>query len=320
MRIIKRKLSKFIVFAPSYSSSSGGIVALHKLCDLLNQFGYQAALYPAYKTHFTHQGNWLKPILSILYAAFKFKYLRPYKTNINWNTPIYDELANPISDDWVVIYSEGVADNPLRASNVVRWLLHQPGYNYGYTAFGNSELIVAYSESYLRNFQLPLSKIANTRLYIPPVNLYYYLNENPLPYSKRNGVAYCLRKGRDKQLVHDASSSILVDGFTHEEMAEVFKTVKTFISYDSKTAISVFAALAGADSIVIPDPGVDMLSWEPEERYRYGVAYGFENIEWARKTRPLLLKTIQDDVAQTEKIIHSFVEEVNECFPFPKYR
>jgi hypothetical protein len=317
---VKKKLSKFIIFAPSYSPTSGGIVALHKLCDLLNQYGYQAVLYPAFKTHITHQGNWLKSTLSILYASFKFKYLRPYKTNTTWNTPVYKDMSSPIPDDWVVIYSEGVAYNPLKAKNVVRWLLHQPGYNYGYTAFGNSELIVTYSGSYLRNFQLPLSKIAKTKLYIPPVNLSFYLSDNNLPYEKREGVAYCLRKGRDKLLVHDASNSILVDGLPHEEMAEIFKSVKTFISYDSKTALSVFAAVAGADSIVIPDPGVDLLAWEPEERNRYGVAYGFENTEWARKTRPLLLKAIQDDIAQTEKSIHLFVSEVNECFPFPKYR
>ena len=144
-------------------------------------------------------------------------------------------------------------------------------------------------------------------------------NDN-LPSEQRTGVAYCLRKGRNKPRVHEEKGAILIDGLSHEQTAQIFKRVKTFISYDSKTAFSVFAAIAGADSVVIPDPGVDIESWEPQEKYRYGVAYGFENIEWARNTRPLMLRAIQDDIEQTDARIHSFIDEVNDYFPCPPYR
>ncbi len=34
--------SNFTIVAPSYDNTSGGIVVLHKLCDLINELGYSA--------------------------------------------------------------------------------------------------------------------------------------------------------------------------------------------------------------------------------------------------------------------------------------
>jgi hypothetical protein len=320
MTVSSKKFRKFIIFTPGYFPDSGGAVVLHRLCHLLNENGYEASLYPAYKTTVIHQENWLKPLLSILSAALKSHYWRPFKTKTGLNTPVFKGKRQDLDDDHVVIYSEGVCGNPLNAKYVVRWLLHQPGYNYGLTCFGNSELMFAYNVAYSQNFELPFSRKANTRLYIPYENLSYYNELGAIPFEQRSGVAYCLRKGRDKPRVHDESEAILIDGLSHPEIAEIFKRVKTFISYDTKTAYSVFAAMCGADSIVIPDPGVGIESWEPQEAYRYGLSYGLENLEWARSTRPLMIAAINDDVEKTVERIHSFVGEVNEYFPCPPFR
>lgn len=315
-----KRFRKFIIFAPSYSPDSGGVVVLHKLCHLLNVNGYEASIYPSYKTTVVHQENWLKPVLSILSAALKFRYWRPFKTKDGLNTPVFKGRRQDLDDDHVAIYSEGVCGNPLNAKYVVRWLLHQPGYNYDLTCFGNSELMFAYNVAYAQRFELPFSRLANTRLYIPYENLSYYNEDGALPYERRSGVAYCLRKGRDKVRVHDTTDAILIDGMSHVQIAEIFKRVKTFISYDTKTAFSVFAAMCGADSIVIPDPGVSIESWEPQESYRYGLSYGLDNLEWARSTRPLMIAAIKDDFAKTDERIHSFVSEVNEYFPCAPFR
>lgn len=320
MNSLNSNFCKFIIFAPSYSPDSGGVVVLHRLCHLLNENGYEASLYPSYKTSVIHQENWLKPILSILAAAIKFRLWRPFRVKDSLNTPIFKGGRQGLGDDHVVVYSEGVYGNPLNAKHVVRWLLHQPGYNYDLTCFGSRELIFTYNEAYSRKFELPFSSIAQTRLYIPYENLSYYTEEGALPYDQRTGIAYCLRKGRDKPRVHDHAGAILIDGLSHSEIAEIFKRVKTFISYDTKTAYSVFAAMCGADSVVIPDLGVSLEMWEPQERYRYGLSYGFENLEWARKTRPLMIASMKDDVAKTVERIHSFVTEVNGFFPAPPFR
>lgn len=314
-----KMLNKFIIFAPSYSYESGGVAVLHKLCHLLNENGYQASLYPAYKTQIIHQKNWFRPLLSAFAAALKYKYFRPFKLRNDLNTPVFHGSVKP-TDDCVAIYSEGVLGNPLGAKYVVRWLLHQPGYNYNLTCFGNYELIFSYNKSYALNFQMPFSKLADTLIYVPYENLSYYNQEDALPFEERTGVAYCLRKGINKPRVHDESNSILIDGLSHTEISSIFKRVKTFISYDTKTAFSAFAAICGADSIVIPDPGVELEAWEPDVQYRYGIAYGFENVEWARQTRPLMMMAIQNDINKVPEMIHSFVKEVNSYFPCKPFR
>ncbi len=314
------KFTKFIIFAPSYSPDSGGIAVLHRLCHMLNENGYEASLYPSFKTVLVHKGHRLKPLLSSLAASFKYKYLRPYKTKPGLNTPVFLGRPQDLRENYVVIYSEGVLGNPLGAKHVVRWLLHKPGYNYGLTCFGNGELIVSYNESYAIDFSLPLSRMAKTLLYIPFENLSHYGLEGALSLEQRKGVAYCLRKGKAKPRVHDESDAILIDGLTHEEIASIFKRVKSFISYDSKTAYSIFASVCGADSIIIPDPGVSLEDWEPEEAKRYGLSYGFDRVEWARNTRPLMLEEIQHSISQSVKQMHAFVEEANSYFPAKPFR
>ena len=308
------KYKKFIIFTGSYSENSGGTVVLHHLCHLLNEIGYEAYLYPAFKTTFIHQEKWLKPLLSILYAAFKSKFLRPYKILSKNKTPVFtDKHSKNISDEYIVIYAEGVAGNPLNAKNVVRWLLQKPGYNYKGTFFGNYELIFSYNPVYVDNFCLPFSHLAKSRLFVPLVNLHYYTEFPGLSDSERFGVAYCVRKGKGKKFVHN-DNAILIDGLSHAETAAIFRRIKTFISYDSMSAYSGFASICGADSIVIPDPGVTIEEWLPEN-LRYGLSYGFENIEWARSTRPLLVDMVHKDVITKYENIQEFVKEINEYFP-----
>lgn len=313
------KYKKFIIFAGSYSEDSGGTVVLHQLCHLLNTNGYEAYLYPAFKTAILHQEKWFKPLMSILYASFKAKYLRPFKTISDLKTPIFNKNWKKIDDQYVVIYAEGVAGNPLKAKNVVRWLLHKPGYNYKGVFFGNSELIFSYNPDYSFDFSLPFSKLAKTRLYIPLANLHYYNQIPGLPEDQRAGVAYCIRKGKGKLFVHDHTNDILIDGLTHSEIASIFRRVKTFISYDSKTAYSVFASICGADSVIIPDPDTNIHDWAPEE-LRYGLSYGFENIIWARQTKHQLIEIIQRDIEGANQIVHEYVNEVNEYFPCKHFR
>jgi len=80
---------------------------------------------------------------------------------------------------------------------------------------------------------------------------------------------------------------------SHKEISKIFKKVKTFISYDPYTAYSNFAALCGAESVVIPDDNVKIDQWYSDEENRYGLAYGFENINESLKTTHLLLEKIK---------------------------
>ena len=305
--------NKFIIFAGSYSEDSGGTVVLHHLCHLLNANGYEAYIYPAFKTSIIHKEKWLKPILSILYASFKAKYIRKFRTLRGLKTPLFNNDFHKFRDEYVVIYAEGVTGNPLNARNVVRWLLHKPGYNYKGVFFGNFELTFAYNPDYSIGYSLPFNKLARTRLYIPLINLHYYNDINAMPLEKREGVAYCLRKGKGRVLINDHKDDILIDGLSHSEIADIFRRVKTFVSYDTRTAYSIFASLCGADSVVIPEDGVTIDEWMPEE-LRYGISYGFNNIISARNSRPTLITLIKKEIDNTNSVIQDFVDEINEYF------
>lgn len=307
------KFRKFIIYAPDYSEDNGGAIVLHKFCHLLNTAGYEAHLYPSFKIWLMHREFWLKPLISTILSTIKYKYLRKYKTNPTFKTPIFKKRSRNISKDTVVIYAEGVIGNPLQGKNIVRWFLHQPGYHTGIIGFGKGELYFDF-QSFSHNFQLPFSKLSNTKLYFNHYPVDKYNMTGALEDNLRKGTAHCIRKGSKKPLIHHPPDSILIDGMSHDQIAHIFKKVKTFISYDSKTAYSVFAGLCGADSVVIPDEGVSIEEWAPDEREVYGIAYGLPNIEWARSTRKNMIETINMNNEKNLSRVNLFVQEVNSYF------
>jgi len=111
----------FVIYAPRYRSNSGGAIATHKLCDLLNRAGYKASVFP----------HWMPSVISSRavtprsVAWLASRVLRGlYSTN-----PLYRTPAATAADvaQGVVVYPEIIGGNPLRATKYVRWLLHQPG-------------------------------------------------------------------------------------------------------------------------------------------------------------------------------------------------
>ncbi len=91
---------KFFIYAPPFDENSGCNIVLHRLCDLLNKQGERAYI-------------WLWGGQS-----------QPHKSGIceRFNTP-FAKLSD-LSDNTIVVYPEVVSGNPLKAKNVVRWLLY----------------------------------------------------------------------------------------------------------------------------------------------------------------------------------------------------
>ena len=119
---------------------------------------------------------------------------------------------------------------------------------------------------------------------------------------------YELTVGNPQVLVKD------IDGKKHEEIAHIFKSVKTFISYDPYSTYSVFAALCDCDSIVVPDENITEEQWMPQPERRYGIAYGFENLEKSRLTRHLVVNRYLESEKLYKKNVAEFIEESNNFF------
>lgn len=309
-------MRKFVVFAPSYDERHGGIICLHKLVHLINEAGYKAYLCPTYENLEFNRHNLFRPVRRLLgdIAGGLFK---RYRTHRGFDTPIYrGRTCDFESDEWVVVYHEQVFGNPLRARNVARWLLHQPGFHSGVVYYGFNEMHVRFNGA-VREFHYPNS--LQPDFFLPIIHYPLDLYNEAGAAAQRSGTAYCIRKGGGKAMQHDLSNSTLIDGLPHEEVAAVLKRVEAFISYDTYTAYSRFAALCGCDSVVIPDEGVSEAQWYPNPADRFGVAYGFEQIGEARKTRPMLLSKIEQEHQQSAEAAVRFVLACEAFFDSPRY-
>ena len=120
---------KFIFYAPEYSEESGGIAAQYFLAAKLVELGHTVKIWPYERPRST---------FSFSFGALVFRRLLTLRWKKLWRTvtwyrkktpPFHMEYAHKSLDlqDWVVVYTETVVGNPLRAKHVVRWILYHPG-------------------------------------------------------------------------------------------------------------------------------------------------------------------------------------------------
>jgi hypothetical protein len=302
---------KYVIFAPQFDEIRGGAIALHKLCHLINSHNREAFIFPLFENFELNQLNFKSVLLQFIRRTIRWK-IKPFRTNPSFQTPVIRSLASlgPIKDV-VVIYPEVTFGNPIGAFNVVRWLLHNPGFLKNKVYYGANELHFKIN-SHISDFSFPGATLSALELRVThfPLDLYRPSEIN----TERKGSAYCLRKGRHKDIQHDLSDSILIDGKSHAEVSKIFKQVKTFISYDTYTAYSRLAALSGCDSIVIPDQGVTLEKWHPNPDERNGIAYGFDQLEHARTTRHLVVDKFNRIERNSGEIAVKFIQEVEGFF------
>lgn len=296
---------QFFIYSPPYDPNSGGIVVLHRLCHLINQLtNHSAYLIP---TGYPTVGTW-KKVRRFLRGALTKPH--NYKTQKEWNTPIWHKVE--ISQSGIAIYSEMEEGNRLGCKNVVRWLLHQPGFHTGKVQYGENELYFKFNSA-IKDFNQAGSYLSQNELKVIyyPID-FYYEDENQ---EKDIECCYMVRKGGYKTFIHP-ENSVCVDGLSHQETANIFRRSKRFICYDDYTAYSIFAILCGCESIVIPSPEVSLTQWYPNETDRYGIAYGLntEQLEWAEKTKNKVYEHILNEHKKSEQCVLTCVKEIEEFF------
>lgn len=316
-------IKNIIIVAPNYDPKSGGAIALHRLCDVINTLGRKAYLCPAFENRFINVMNcdtqlphlnddlWrlsidhrieintlpkaypkaddlltkLKRIKRIIFNQSQLPLLAnsqtfELKTNPSFNTPTLSLAAAQAlaeQEDTVVIYAEIMAGNPLSAKNVVRWLLHDPGFHSGHIYYEMGELYFRFNSA-VKPFVFPGSTTSEQFLTVVQYPLDLYNLDGALPESERRSTAYCLRKGGHKPIAHDLSNSVCIDQLPHEEVAKIFKRVTHFYCYDTLTAYYHLAAVCGCKVVIIPDEGVTKENWLTPEA-RAGITYGIDEID-----------------------------------------
>jgi len=290
---------KFVIWTPVYRDNSGGIIVLHKLASMLREAGHSVSIWPQPKPS-KHElkafHGWIK-----LTRWFKFLAASLIKRR-EISSPYELQVAkNRDLENSVVVYPEITAGNPLGEKCVVRWLLNKPGVINGNKEFGSNDLFFYFNVAFN---DWELNPNADQHLNVSELKSNIYFNFNN---EDRSGQCYMVRKGRNRSQDYHDPSAEKVDGLSHEDLAKVFNKCKYFICYDLYTLYNRYAAMCGCIPIVVPQQGLTKEEWLPEIEWRYGVAYGWEDIAWAVKTRGKLIEAIEEIGMKDRESVSRFV-------------
>lgn len=319
---------QYVILSPDYTENSGGPIVLHKLCDLLNRNGEKAYMFPYnYDLLFARQGKrWRTYLLRLIHFRRTIRGIRGFRnyvTNPEWNTPVYNLFKSfflIFKKDTIVVYPEAINNNPCQVKNVVRYLLHNPGFWTGEVNYGKNELYFRYSDSFARDFVPNEGSVVSKNLLTIFTTPKCYNMEGAA--ERREGTAYLLRKGHYKKLCHNLSDSIKIDGLSHKEIADIFKKVKCFFSYDAATAYTDYAMLCGCPVVIILDGKESPATYRPSEESRRHITfrYDYEDVDVECKdveSARIWAEGIRDNrTAQIERLVKVFVEETKEFFDF----
>jgi hypothetical protein len=290
--------SKNFLLVPhiKFCFEDGGIVVQYYLAKLLDDMGVMIRIMPSF-------GN----IENSLFNKY-------YNNEFN------------LDDNCIVIYCEGVIGNPLNAKYVIRWLLSEVGqnvpYHYIYT-WGENELVYHFNrELKFKNNPDKVDNVFKTLsiLYLSPEIKQYNLGN-------RNGCCYTIRKAAEihkNQIhrIHPDNSYEITRDVSNDKIIQIFNNYEYFVSYDPITFLSIMAPLCGCISIVYPIEGVSKRDWFNKTCYSeyleynntgnaYGIAYGLEEIEWAKNTIHLAKDQLHDMITYLkDKHIQRLLKDV----------
>jgi hypothetical protein len=258
---------KFLIYSFNYDWRSGGNQALHDLGKILA------------KTHETY-----------LFATNSIRNTKAICVNKDQAIDIAKQ------SDVITIYPEVISGNPFNAVNVLRWVLYYPGrHGAGDMVYNSDEVIFAYHSIYVENSlysKCPLLKVIDSKMDI-------MTNKNG--FRKNTGIL--IRKGKSDYLskIHylDKHKDLFKGGVINidveilkcndlKELSTLYNQFEYFISLDSFTYHSTMAALCGCKSIVVPSNELSKHTFHSYIETKYGIAYGFEDLDYAIDTLPLL--------------------------------
>jgi hypothetical protein len=276
-------MNKFVIYTYDYSPGVGGIKVMHKLCDMLNANGSEAYLMPIH----------IKD---------------DFYTCSDYNTPLITQEILDDLDNAVVIYPEGIQGNPLNTKNVVRWILG-PFDQQAAKTYSKSDLVYWYMNYYYNDY---LGQQDN-QLFISEFHSEMFTNAR----YERSGSCYTIRKSKSIPNAHPEDSIFIPYNVAGDltGLAELFNRTEKFYCYDNYTFLFTQAAMCGCISIVIPDGTKTKEEWLDGSRlYKYGIAYGEDDIPRALATLPLMFKEIDQMKLEMNEQVIKFTEHCQNYF------
>ncbi len=261
----------YLIHAPNYKRTSGGVRALHKLCHCLNQAGCTA-------------------------------YISASGVNPNWNTPKpTQEIANRLAQEGIVIYPEVIRGNPWDAKRVVRYILNRPGLLGGDREYASTETLFCYSGLW-RQFVPSDDRI----LTVPVIETEIF---NCTGNEKRSGGVFWVgRRGQHLPRIPETESLVEITyswPTSGEEIAELFRKATVFYSYSDYTGLISEARLCGCLVVIV---GSKNYVWED---YCRGVGGAAGLACWDKDTDVFAtnLKRAQDTIDAFPTLYHEYTNK-----------
>jgi len=260
-------MKKYLVVTHDWQRTSAGVRALHRLCHYLNLAGCDA-----YVTSTVRNPDLVTPV-----------------ANAN--------LQAEIAESGIVVYPEVEAGNPLRARQVVRYLLNVPGRIRGDAMFPHTEALWAYS-GLLRSFvHNPLNvltvPVVDTAIFNPFIGIalrgvktLLYWGGKGCDLDPRLYVERYVGKG-----LLPLESGTRLDEITFDQpaswpaLASAFRDAELFVTFTPYTMLTIEARLCGCPVVVIPNGVFTREAFARARPGSNGLAWGLDAGEIARAQR-----------------------------------
>jgi len=248
------RIPKIVIDAPNYTHLSSGVRCLHLLCDRLNRLGVSAAV----------TAEVIDPRLNTPRVS-------------RGTISVYPELLNRS----IVIYPEIVAGNPLRARNVVRYLLNKPGFftGAGIETYGGGDYYLHFADEFRppnlvsRVLRLPL---VDTTIFAPP----------PLSNARNGFLVYSARHQPDIKAFPDWIDNVTIISSAAPRdppaLAELYQSKRALIVGERTSAIAE-ALHCYCPVMILPHRS---FAFEPVVSFAggYGLTVGLDQVGLARAT------------------------------------
>lgn len=282
-------------------------MVLHQLCHLLNEIA-EAYVVPMPRGSII---NWLNiDHVDQLVAAEKNQ-LTNFKTCPSLNTPIFSSYPGLDLEACVAVYPEVVLGNPFQMKNVARWVLYHSGFHRGLSCTSNGEVEFKFKPEFAGAEISGFSETADLTLTVSVVDedayntlqSNYHMSREEL-IANREGVAYCVRKGKFRDVGLIDGNSICIDGKSNAEVRKILNQVKYFISFDPHTAYTNIAVASGCYSL-ISCPEYDG-NEEACFQKRPAVAFSELQLEKSWDNRASLLNRFDERIAASRRNVSKF--------------
>ncbi len=276
----------YYIYAPRYVPTSAGIRGLYALAQALRAAG---------------QAAWI-----VTYAGHTQTELPDDHNDLllDYPTALQHQADGRLP---IVVYSETVEGNPLKARAIVRYVMNMPGLLGGPTAYGPEECVYAFSETLAQAIGRP-----GWSLFLPLVDENVFAasrNARPLTcvyaskYRRVHGEVPHGLPPNTVEISRDQSDSPDPAG-----LVTLLRKSRVLYLFEN-TALAIEAALCGCLVIFMPNAYLE-LSIGAQDHSDFGMAWGDapEEVERARRTLPQFRQAWLDCKARFPARLALFIE------------